>query len=111
MLVATTLLCEAFVVFFTGLVAHALDLAPTNLVWALVGVVVLVALAGAALAGSIAGLVLGTLVQAALIAGSFSIGQLWVVSVVFLAVWVASLVVGTRIDRERAAMAAEKVEQ
>jgi len=114
MLVAATLISEAFVVFFAGLVAHALDLAPSQTVWTAVAVVVALALLGAGLASSVAGIVIGSVVQAALVAASFLIGQLWVVTAVFLAIWAASLAVGTRIDRERqqrAAMAAEEVKK
>lgn len=111
---ATTLLLEAFVVFFATLVAFGLRVAPPGVVWAIGGVlaVVLVLLPGMLsrpggyLAGSVVqGFVLagGLVLYAAPIEGAAFVASMTLaVGVVFVALWIVALRLGGRIDRERA---------
>ncbi len=100
--VAATLASEALVVFFAGLVAYGLRMAEPAVVWSATAAIAVLALAGAGRAASRAGIVLGWLVQAALIVTSVFIPMMWPLALAFVAIWVASLRVGARIDRERA---------
>lgn len=98
----TTLICEAFVVLFAGVVANGLQLAPSRTVWLGTLGVMTLALVAVGLARTPAGLWLGWLVQAVLVVVSFSVPMMWVLAIAFVAIWIASLRVGARIDRERA---------
>jgi hypothetical protein len=111
---ATVLVLEAFVVFFATLVAFGLRVAPTGVVWAVGGtlVVVLVILSGmlrrpgAYLAGSVVqGLILAgglVLLAAPARAASFAAATAIFVGILFIALWVVALRLGGRIDREKA---------
>ena len=63
------------------------------------GLVILILLAGILWARFTAGLVLGWVAQAVIMASGFIAGAMFVVGVVFTAIWVFALVQGTRIDR------------
>ncbi|MDN5558362.1 MAG: DUF4233 domain-containing protein [Ruaniaceae bacterium] len=102
MFMMTILICEALVVLFAGTVANGLDLAPSRAVWlATIGLMML-AFVAAGLSRGPAGVWVGWLVQAVLVAISFAVPMMWVLALVFVALWIASLRVGARIDRERA---------
>ncbi|GCD21871.1 DUF4233 domain-containing protein [Cellulomonas algicola] len=98
----TMLVLEAFVVFFATLVAYGLRVADTATVWWVGGslTVVLVVLAG--WVGRPGGYVAGSVAQVVVLACGFVIPMMFVVGAVFAAMWVFSLRVGGRIDRERA---------
>lgn len=98
----TMLVLEAFVVFFATLVAYGLRVADTATVWWVGGslTVVLVVLAG--WVGRPGGYVAGSVAQVVVIACGFVVPMMFVVGAVFAAMWVFSLRVGGRIDRERA---------
>lgn len=98
----TMLVLEAFVVFFATLVAYGLRVADTATVWWVGGslTVVLVVLAG--WVGRPGGYVAGSVAQVVVLACGFVVPMMFVVGAVFAAMWVFSLRVGGRIDRERA---------
>ncbi|NKY39966.1 DUF4233 domain-containing protein [Cellulomonas septica] len=98
----TVLVLEAFVVFFATLVAYGLRVADTATVWWVGGslTVVLVVLAG--WVGRPGGYVAGSVAQVVVLACGFVVPMMFVVGAVFAAMWVFSLRVGGRIDRERA---------
>ena len=98
----TMLVLEAFVVFFATLVAYGLRVADTATVWWVGGslTVILVVLAG--WVGRPGGYVAGSVAQVVVLACGFVVPMMFVVGAVFAAMWVFSLRVGGRIDRERA---------
>jgi hypothetical protein len=97
------LLLEAFVVFFATLVAAGLRVAPPAMVWgAGLGLSVLLVL----LAGIVArpgGYLLGSIAQGLVVGGGALVPMLFGVGGVFALMWVVALVLGGRIDAERAA--------
>ena len=98
-LIAIVLGFEAIVVGLGALTM--LGLKALDFVQALVGggLVILILLAGILWARFTAGLVLGWVAQAVILASGFIAGAMFVVGVVFTAIWVFALVQGTRIDR------------
>ncbi len=103
---ATMLTLEAFVVFFATLVVHGLGIAPASVVWP-AGLSLAVAfLVVAGLLRWPGGYVAGTVLQVLMVAGGVAIPPvrdvMIVLGVIFVGLWVASLRLGARIDRERA---------
>ena len=102
MFCSTVLWLEAFVVFFATLVADGLRMAGPGTVWAVGGGAALVCVLAALSTRSRIGVVLGSLVQVALIASGALLPTMWFVGAVFAVLWVIALVLGDRIDTERA---------
>jgi hypothetical protein len=100
-LVAIVLGFEAIVVGLGALTM--LGLKAIDIVQATVGggLVIVILVAGALLARFTAGIVLGWLAQAAIMATGFIAGAMFVVGVVFTAMWVFALVQGARIDQTK----------
>ncbi|MCC2315340.1 DUF4233 domain-containing protein [Cellulomonas xiejunii] len=98
-----TLLLEAFLVGFATLVAYGLRVAPPATVWTLGGVtfVILVLLSG--YVGRPGGYVAGSFAQLAVLGFGVLVPMMYGVGAVFVVLWVVSLRLGGRIDRERAA--------
>ena len=98
-LIAIVLGFEAIVVGLGALTM--LGLKAIDFTQALVGggLVIVILLAGILWARFAAGLVLGWVAQAIIVASGFIAGAMFVVGVVFTAIWVFALVQGTRIDR------------
>lgn len=105
MMASTTLVSEALVVAFAALVA--MRLSPVGMQTALVtgGALALACLLCAGLLRSRAGYVLGSLLQVAVLAGGFWVPEMFFAGGMFVLLWVAALVIGTRIERERAEVA------
>jgi hypothetical protein len=113
-LAATTLALESLVILFATLVAYGLRVAPPGVLWLAGGGLALVLMLlsgmlrrpGAYLAGSVVQvpvLASGFILLAAPVAGAgFGAIILFVIAAVFVVMWVMSLRVGGRIDRERA---------
>jgi len=104
---ATMLVLEAFVVLFATLVAHGLRAAPAGSVWALGGALAVSLVLAAGVQGRPGGLVVGSVLQVPVLLGGLLLPPaaapaMVVVGVVFVALWIASLRLGGRIDRERA---------
>lgn len=98
---AMTLALEALVVVFAALVAIKLSgLSGTTVLGAGAGLVVLCVVA-AAVARRPGGLLLGWVVQVALLATGFWVQAMFGLGLVFAAMWGWLLVVGSRIDRDR----------
>jgi hypothetical protein len=108
MFCSSVLTFEIFVVVFAALVAFGLRQPDTNVgvIWAVAGAGVLLCLVAAALVRHPAGLWVGSLVQVLLIASGVVLPTMYIVGVVFAALWVAAIVLGRRIDTERAERAA-----
>ena len=111
---ATTLAMESFVVLFGTLVAYGLRVAPPGILWAAGGGLALVLLLLSGMLRMPGGYLAGTLAQVPVVAGGFVLLAapvagagfgaviLFVVAAVFVTLWVVSLRLGGRIDRERA---------
>ena len=99
---STMLVLEAFVVFFATLVADKLVDAPSSKVWLAGGVLAVVLIVLSRLVSAPGGYVAGSAVQIPLLAIGFVIPLMFPVAVVFVGMWVVSLWLGSKIDRERA---------
>jgi hypothetical protein len=99
---------ELFVVLFAGLVARSLSGVDgwTVLAVSLV-VVALIVAAMATMRREPVGYVLGSVVQAALLASTFWVHLMVVVGLIFTALWVVALVQGRKVDQVRAARLGE----
>lgn len=98
---ATMLTLEAFVVLFAVLVAYGLQVADPARVWLVGGALVLCLLLAAGTLRRPGGYVVGSVLQVAVVAAGLVVPMMYVVGGVFAALWVASLRLGARIDRER----------
>lgn len=111
---STILVLEAFVVLFACFVAMGLqgvagagaDAVPPMsdaAIWTSGGVLMAVLVVLSRAVGSPAGLVAGSVAQVVVLATALVVPMMWVVGGIFVILWVASVRVGGRIDRERAA--------
>ncbi|MBL0887065.1 DUF4233 domain-containing protein [Myceligenerans indicum] len=110
---STVLACEAVVVLFVTLVAFGLrDLAyergplqsdSAAVVWGVGGGIALLLLLLSRLTRRPAGLVAGTMAQVLVLATGLAVPLATIVNLVFVALWVMALRLGSRVDRERAA--------
>jgi cytochrome c biogenesis protein CcdA len=94
---------EIVVVFLGALVAFGLDALEPSVAFIGGGVLVAVMIVTLGLVQFRAGVILGTLVQAAIVASGFLVPVMFFIGGTFAAVWVYCLVVGTGIDRRNAA--------
>lgn len=99
---ATMLVLEACVVLFAALVAYGLRVAEPGAVWLLGGGLALSLLLAAGLLRQPGGYVVGSVLQVAVVAGGVLVPLMFVVGGIFAVLWLASLRLGARIDRERA---------
>lgn len=98
---------EAFVVLFATLVGFGLRLVePRSLMWAFGGAGVLICVIAAGLVSRRAGMVVGSVVQVGLIAAGLVIPMMFVIGITFAIIWVVALLLGAKIDTERAQRAA-----
>lgn len=98
-----TLVLEAVLVFFATLVAFGLRVAPPATVWTIGGVTMLVLLLLSGYVGRPGGYVAGSVAQLAVLAFGVLVPMMYVIGGLFVVLWVVSLRLGARIDRERAA--------
>lgn len=104
---STMLLLEAFLVLFATLVAYGLanagqvSLRPAS-VWAFGGALMLVLVVLSRAVARPGGYVAGSVVQVVVLAMGFVVPMMFAVGGVFVVLWVVSLRLGGRIDRERA---------
>ncbi len=106
-LLATCLVLEAFVVFFATLVATALSSVPDATVWTAGAVLVVVCLLAAGLARRPGGVVVGWVVQGLVLATAVVVPAMAVLGLAFAALYGWFVVLGGRVDRDRAAWEAE----
>lgn len=106
MFAATVLACEAFVVFFASLAAYGLRAAEPGVILAVGLAASIACLLTAGLLRRRVGYAIGSALQVALVGAGVVVGALRVhllpVAIVFAVLWVVSLRLGVRIDRERA---------
>ena len=105
-LAAICLVLEAFVVFFATLAAVPFVATERPAVWVAGTALALVCLVGAGLVRFRGGLVLGSVLQVLVLATGFWVPAMFFLGIVFAAIWVWFLVLGRRIDSDRAAQAA-----
>lgn len=98
-----TLLLEAFLVGFATLVAFGLRVAPPATVWTLGGVTALILVLLSGYVGRPGGYVAGSLAQLAVLGFGVLVPMMYAIGAVFVVLWIVSLRLGGRIDRERAA--------
>ena len=98
---------EACVVLFAALVAFGLRVAEPSRVWLVGGALTLSLLLAAGVLGRPGGYAVGSALQVAVVASGLAVPLMYVVGAIFAVLWVASLRLGARIDRERA----ERVER
>ncbi|MCI9887202.1 DUF4233 domain-containing protein [Micrococcales bacterium 31B] len=104
---SSVLMCEAFVVFFSTLVAYGLGDHSRIVVW-IVGLALAIVLVGAcATLKRSWGFLLGHVLQAAIIALGFLVPAMFVVGIAFAALWAFGVYQGARMDRERRAWDAQ----
>ena len=94
---------EIVVVFLGALVAFGLDALEPPVAFIGGGVLVAVMIVTLGLVQFTAGAVIGTVVQAAIVASGFLVPVMFFIGGTFAAVWVYCLIVGTGIDRRNAA--------
>ena len=105
-LAAICLALEAFLVFFATLVASSLSDLPRSTVWVGGGALAVACLVGAAVARRRWGLWLGWVLQGLVLATGFWVPAMFGLGALFVLMWVWFLVLGGRIDRDRAEWAA-----
>lgn len=103
---STILILEAFVVGFAGLVAYGLDLAEPMVLWAVFGGVALGLIVAAVAVRLPGGLVVGSVLQLAVLGLGVAVPMVFVVGGIFVVLWVVAVRLGHRIDRERVERAA-----
>jgi hypothetical protein len=94
---------ELFVVLFAALVARALsDVDGWTVLAVSLVVVALIVVAMGIMRRAPVGYVLGSIVQAALLAATYWVHLMLAVGLIFTALWVVGLVQGHKLDRQRA---------
>ncbi|HEX5512196.1 MAG TPA: DUF4233 domain-containing protein [Actinomycetales bacterium] len=101
-LAAICLGLEAFVVFFATLVAASLAPVPTATAWVAGLVLTAACIVGAGLVRRPHGLVVGWVLQGLVLATGFWVPAMFALGGIFVVIWVWFLLLGNRIDRDRA---------
>lgn len=99
-LAATTLTCEALVVIFAGLVAKDLSSLSLGAALGISAALAVGCLLAAGMLRTRRGYVLGSILQALIFGYGFWVHMMFVVGVIFTALWITALVMGTRAERE-----------
>lgn len=97
---ATTLTCEALVVFFAGLVAKDLSSLSLGAALGISGALSLACLLTAGMLGRRGGYVAGSLLQVLVVGYGFWLPAMFFVGLLFAGLWAMALVMGTRAERE-----------
>jgi hypothetical protein len=107
-----TLALEAFCVAFAAVALYGLreslyekgpvDLTSPTAIWVVGGVLFVVLLVLSRLTSRPVGIAGGTVAQVLVIATGLMLPMMYIVAAVFVVMWVASLRLGTKVDRERA---------
>jgi hypothetical protein len=101
-LAASSLVLEALLVFFATLAALPLLDRPASSVWLVGGGLGVACLVVAGLVRRRIGIVLGTLLQVAVVATGFWLPAMFFMGAVFAGLWLWMVSIGARIDRETA---------
>ena len=104
-LCSSTLIAEAMVVGFAGLVAmHLSDVNSTTL-WTVCGIVMAVCVLLCGVLGRPGAVTIGWVLQVALIASGAVVGMMYGLGVIFAALWWASVHYGRKVDAIKASRA------
>lgn len=99
---ATILALESLLVVFATLVAFGLRVAQPAMIWAAGGTLAVALVVAAGLLRHPGGYLLGSVLQALVLAAGLVVPMMYVIGGVFVVLWVVALRLGGRIDRERA---------
>lgn len=99
---ATILVLEAFVVLFAVLVAAGLRVDDRPSIWLLGGGLAASLVLASGLLRYPGGYAAGSVLQVGVVGGGILVPLMFVVGGIFVALWIAALRLGARIDRERA---------
>ena len=97
---ATTLTCEALVVIFAGLVAKDLSSLSLGAALGISAALAVGCLLAAGMLRTRRGYVIGSVLQVLIIGYGFWLHAMFIVGVLFAGLWITSLVMGTRAERE-----------
>ncbi|MFF8974082.1 DUF4233 domain-containing protein [Streptomyces sp. NPDC014995] len=106
-LCSSTLIGEFLIIGFAGLVAMKDPGLSTSTVWTVCGVAMLLSLLLCGVVTRPGGVVLGWVLQIALVASGFFVPMMFVLGVLFGALWWASVHFGRKIDEAKARFAAQ----
>ncbi|MET4645223.1 DUF4233 domain-containing protein [Streptomyces sp. NBC_01724] len=107
-LCASTLIGEFFVIGFAGLVAMKSDDLSNATVWTVCGIGMLLSVLLCGVITRPGGVQLGWVLQIALVAGGFFIPMMYILGLLFGALWWASVHYGRKIDEAKARWAAQE---
>ncbi|MBT0773566.1 DUF4233 domain-containing protein [Kineosporia sp. J2-2] len=102
MMAATTLVSEALVMFFAGLVAKELSSLSTGAALGITCALALACLLTAGMLRSRTGYLVGSVLQVLIFATGIWVHAMLFLGLLFGGLWVASLVIGQRLERESA---------
>ncbi|MEV5320437.1 DUF4233 domain-containing protein [Streptomyces sp. NPDC052687] len=106
-LCASTLIGEFFIIGFAGLVAMKEPDLSMSTVWTVSGIAMFLCLVLCGMVTRPGGVALGWALQIALIASGFVVPMMFVLGVVFAALWWASVHFGRKVDEAKARFAAQ----
>ncbi|MEU0136535.1 DUF4233 domain-containing protein [Streptomyces sp. NPDC006296] len=106
-LCASTLIGEFFVIGFAGLVAMKSDGMSMGTVWTVCGIGMLLSVLLCGVITRPGGIQLGWVLQILLVLSGFFVPMMFILGVVFAALWWASVHYGRRIDEAKARWAAQ----
>ena len=101
-LLSIALLLEAVLVFFVVMVAYGLKVLPPGEVFGGGALLVVLLIVAGRLAGRAAGVWLGWVLQAALIAIGFLLPLMYFIGAIFAVIWIYCFITGRRLDRQKA---------
>ncbi|MFJ4837397.1 DUF4233 domain-containing protein [Streptomyces sp. NPDC088746] len=110
-LCASTLIGEFFVIGFAGLVAMKSDDMSMAMVWTVCGIGMLLSVLLCGVITRPGGVQLGWALQIVLVLSGFFVPMMFILGVIFGALWWASVHYGRRIDEAKARWAAQAEEQ
>lgn len=105
-LCSSTLIGEFFIIGFAGLVAMKDQDLSTSTVWTVCGVAMFLSVALCGMVTRPGGVALGWALQIALVAAGFFVPMMFILGVVFAALWWASVHFGRKVDEAKARFAA-----
>lgn len=100
---STILVLEALLVLFAALTADGLGVAPTDVVWPIAGALAVVLLGLSRLVTAPGGYIGGSIAQVLVIACGIAVPMMYLLGILFAALWITAYRLGGRIDSERAA--------
>ncbi|MEU6606733.1 DUF4233 domain-containing protein [Streptomyces shenzhenensis] len=107
MLCSSTLIGEVFIIGFAGLVAMKDPDLTTSTVWTVSGIAMVLCVLLCGMVTRPGGVALGWALQIALIASGFVVPTMFILGVMFAALWWASVHFGRKIDEAKARFAAQ----